>query len=124
MIAQPAYTTQFREESDDESEGDVQMHLLLIYELSDDYLERRAAFRERHLTYAWKAVERGELLLGGALEAPVDRAMLLFNADSAAVPEAFARADPYVTEGLVMRWEVRKWNTVVGEQAAQPIRPA
>jgi hypothetical protein len=32
--------------------------------------------------------------------------------------------DPYVTEGLVMRWEVRKWNTVVGEQAAQPIRPA
>jgi uncharacterized protein YciI len=100
------------------------MHLLLIYELSGDYMERRAAFRERHLAHAWKAVERGELLLGGALEAPVDRAMLLFNADSAAVPEAFARADPYVTEGLVVRWEVRKWNTVVGEQAAQPVRPA
>ena len=100
------------------------MHLLLIYELSSDYMERRTAFRERHVAYAWKAVERGDLLLGGALEAPVDRAMLLFNANSAAVPEAFARADPYVTEGPVVRWEVRKWNTVVGEQAAQPVRPA
>lgn len=100
------------------------MHFLLMYELSTDYLERRAAFRERHLTVAWASAERGELLLGGALEAPVDRAMLLFEADSPAVPEAFARADPYVTEGLVTRWEVRKWNTVVGEGAAQQVRPA
>jgi uncharacterized protein YciI len=104
--------------------GDKPMHLLLIYELSEDYLERRAAFRDRHLTVAWQSAERGELLLGGALEAPVDRAMLLFEADSPAVVEAFARADPYVTEGLVTRWEVRKWNTVAGEKAAQPVRPA
>ena len=100
------------------------MHLLLIYELSEDYLERRAAYRDRHLTVAWQSVERGELLLGGALEAPVDRAMLLFEAASPAVVEAFARADPYVTEGLVTRWEVRKWNTVAGDKAAQPVRPA
>ncbi|HEV7835165.1 MAG TPA: YciI-like protein [Caballeronia sp.] len=99
------------------------MHFLLMYELSADYLERRAAFRDRHLRAAWVSVERGELLLGGALEAPIDRAMLLFEADSPAVVEAFARADPYVTEGLVTRWEVRKWNTVAGEGAAQPVRP-
>jgi uncharacterized protein len=104
--------------------GSKLMHFLLIYELSADYLERRAAFRDRHLTMAWAAAERRELLLGGALEAPVDRAMLLFEADSPAVPEAFARADPYVTEGLVTRWEVRKWNTVAGDGAAQPVRPA
>lgn len=100
------------------------MHFLLIYELSTDYLERRAALRDRHLTAAWAASERGELLLGGALEAPVDRAILLFQAGSPAVVEAFARADPYVTEGLVLRWEVRKWNTVAGDGAAQPVRPA
>jgi hypothetical protein len=80
--------------------------------------------RGRHLAYAWKAVDGGDLLLGGALEAPVDRAMPLFNADSAAVPEVFARADRYVTEELVARWEVRKGNTVVAEQVAQPIQPA
>jgi uncharacterized protein len=99
------------------------MHYLMIYELSADYIERRAAFRNRHLTLAWAAAERGELLLGGALDEPVDRAMLLFQADSPAVAEAFARADPYVTEGLVTRWQVRRWNTVAGADAAQPVRP-
>ena len=100
------------------------MHFLLIYELSADYLDRRAAFRDRHLAVAWQSAERGELLLGGALEAPVDRAMLLFEAGSPEVVEAFARADPYVTQGLVTRWEVRKWNTVAGDGSAQPVRPA
>jgi uncharacterized protein YciI len=99
------------------------MHFLLIYELSADYLKRRTAFRDRHLAAAWASAERGELLLGGALDAPADRAMLLFEVDSPTVLEAFARADPYVTEGLVTRWEVRKWNTVAGEGAAQPVKP-
>jgi hypothetical protein len=26
-----------------------------------------------------------------------------------------------VTEGLVTRWEVRQWNTVVGEDAIKPV---
>jgi uncharacterized protein YciI len=28
--------------------------------------------------------------------------------------EAFALADPYVTEGLVTAWRVRSWNVVIG----------
>ena len=55
------------------------MHYLLIYDVSDDYLERRAAFRAEHLALAWAAHERGELLLGGALADPVDGAVLLFT---------------------------------------------
>jgi uncharacterized protein len=101
---------------------ETSMHFLLIYELCGDYLDRRAQFRDAHLKLGWEAVERGELLLGGALDSPADRAMLLFSADSPAVAEAFARVDPYVKNGLVTRWEVRKWNTVVGEQAATPVR--
>lgn len=98
------------------------MHYVLFYELCGDYIARRGEFRDRHLTMAWEAVERGELLLGGAMDEPADRAMLLFRVDSAAPVEAFARADPYVTEGLVTRWEVRKWNTVAGRDAVQPVR--
>jgi uncharacterized protein len=98
------------------------MHYLLIYELVPDYVERRAAFRSAHLERAWEAAGRGELLLGGALDDPVDRAVLLFESDSPEAAEAFARADPYVTEGLVTRWEVRAWNTVAGEGASKPIR--
>ncbi len=99
------------------------MHYLLIYEVGDDYVARRAQFREAHLEKAWKASERGELVLGGALADPVDGAVLLFQGDSPAVAEEFAKADPYVTSGLVKRWHVREWTTVVGKDAARPVKP-
>ncbi len=99
------------------------MHYLLFYDYVPDYLDRRAAYRDQHLAMAWRAVERGELLLGGALTDPVDSAILLFRGDSPAVAEDFARADPYVRNGLVTKWRVRGWSTVVGEEAATPVRP-
>jgi uncharacterized protein YciI len=30
------------------------------------------------------------------------------------VAEDFARADPYVRNGLVTRWRVREWSVVIG----------
>jgi uncharacterized protein YciI len=97
------------------------MHYLLIYDLCDDYLERRASWRDEHLKLARAAVARGELQLGGALVEPADNAILLFEGDSPAAAEAFANADPYVREGLVTRWRVRGWMTVVGERASNPV---
>jgi uncharacterized protein len=99
------------------------MHYLLFYEVGEDYVARRAEFRDAHLEKAWKSSECGELVLGGALASPVDGAVLLFKGDSAAVAENFARVDPYVTSGLVKRWHVREWTTVAGEDSARPIRP-
>ena len=99
------------------------MHYLLLYDLAPDYLDRRAALRTEHLTLAWKAHERGELLLAGALGDPVDQSVLVFQGESPAAAEAFAEADPYVHHGLVARWRVRSWTTVVGDGAATPIRP-
>jgi uncharacterized protein len=98
------------------------MHYLLMYELADDYLDRRAEHRSAHLALAWAASERGELLLAGAIADPVDNALLLFQGDSPAAAEAFARADPYVQAGLVRSWRVRPWQTVVGEHASNPVR--
>jgi uncharacterized protein len=98
------------------------MHFLLFYEFVPDYMERRPAFRAQHLAAAWKAVERGEVVLAGAFADPADGGMLLFQCESPEVPERFAKADPYVANGLVKRWYVRKWTTVVGEDAATPIK--
>ena len=98
------------------------MHYMLIYDLAKDYLEKRANFREQHLALAWQASARGELILGGALADPVDTAILLFKSDSASAAERFAEADPYVRNGLVLRWRVRPWTTVVGESASTPVR--
>jgi len=89
-------------------------YFALIYDTVPDYVERRSAFREQHLRVANAATERGELLLGGALADPVDRALLIFRADNRGVVEEFARNDPYVVNGLVARWEVRDWTVVIG----------
>ena len=99
------------------------MHYLLFYEVADDYFARRAELRSAHLEKAWAASERGELVLGGALANPVDGAVLLFKGDSPAVAENFAKADPYVTQGLVRTWRVREWTTVAGATASTPVRP-
>jgi uncharacterized protein YciI len=96
------------------------MHYLLLYDVVPDYLSRRAAFRAEHLALARAAYDRGELVLGGALAEPVDGAVLVFRGDSPAAAEAFAAADPYVQNGLVTRWRVRAWNTVIGDGAAPP----
>ena len=100
------------------------MHYLLMYDLAPDYLARRGEFRNEHLRLAWEAQARGELVIAGALADPADGAVLLFSGDTAAAAERFARADPYVINGIVTRWRVRAWTTVVGDQAATPVRPA
>ena len=99
------------------------MHYLLFYDVSSDYLERRAEFRAQHLTLAWQAQARGELILAGALADPVDGAVLLFRGEPADVVKRFVAADPYVKNGLVVGWRVRPWTTVVGEDATSPVRP-
>lgn len=91
------------------------MHYILFYDVRADYVEKRGQFRDLHLKHAHAAYDRGELLLGGALADPVDGAMLIFRGESSAAAEAFARTDPYVTNGLVTHWRVRKWNTVIGD---------
>ncbi len=99
------------------------MHFLLIYDVSPDYLARRGEYRNEHLRLAWDAHARGELLLGGALAEPADGAVLLFQGETAEAAERFAQNDPYVANGLVQRWRVRPWTTVVGEWATTPVRP-
>ncbi len=100
------------------------MHYLLFYEYSPDYLDRRGDFREEHLTLAWDAQARGELILGGAFADPADGAVLFFQGASKEVAERFAAADPYVKNGLVKAYSVRQWTTVVGQGAETPVKPA
>ncbi len=97
------------------------MHFLLFYDVVPDYATKRMPYRSSHLAYAQQAVDRGELLLGGALANPIDASILLFRAPSAAVVEEFARSDPYVRSGVVTKWRVREWTTVVGKDAANPL---
>ena len=102
--------------------GHEQMHYLLMYDVVKDYVERRAPLRAAHIKLAREAIERGELVLGGALNPP-EGVMLLFRGDSPAAAEAFAKADPYVLNGIVTGWKVREWTTVVGRDAEVKLPP-
>ncbi|NHC13914.1 YciI-like protein [Motilibacter deserti] len=93
--------------------------LLLEYALVVDYVERRAPLRDEHLGLARAAADRGELVLGGALSEPADRALLVWDVEDRAVVEAFVEQDPYVREGLVLEWSIRPWTTVVGSALPQ-----
>jgi uncharacterized protein YciI len=90
----------------------------LFYDVVDDFVARRAPFREQHLSLARAAHRSGELVLAGALAAPADGALIVFRGDSPDVASSFAERDPYVRNGLVKRWEVRPWTVVVGGESA------
>jgi uncharacterized protein YciI len=92
----------------------------LFYEAVDDFIARRGAFRDEHLRQAREAHARGELVLAGALADPANGALLVFQGESPAAAEAFARQDPYVTNGLITGWKVRPWTVVVGNEPPAP----
>ncbi|WP_242342202.1 YciI-like protein [Anaeromyxobacter terrae] len=85
----------------------------LVYDTVPDYLARRPQFRAEHLAAAERAHREGKLLLAGAFDPP-DAALLVFRGDGPEGAEAFARADPYVRNGLVASWRVREWKVVLG----------
>ena len=94
-------------------------YFALFYEVVDEFINRRTPYRNEHLRLAGEAHARGEIVLAGALADPADQALLIFRAESAALVEDFARSDPYVKSGLVVRWQVRPWTVVVGNEPVQ-----
>lgn len=90
------------------------MHYILFYKTVDNYIEKRAPFRDEHLSLARKASENGSLVMGGALADPPDGAVLVFKGDTPAVAQDFANNDPYVKNGLITEWKVRPWIVVIG----------
>jgi len=97
-------------------------YYILIYDVVDDYVSRRSAYRADHLQLAQEANRRGELVLGGALADPVDKALLVFRAPDRTPVEEFVRNDPYVLNGLVTRWEIRPWSVVIGNEPPLPAK--
>lgn len=66
-------------------------YYVLEYETGEDFVNRRAPYRDEHLGAVRDAQARGEVVMGGALGEPPQGAMLIFRADTPAVVEAFAR---------------------------------
>lgn len=98
-------------------------YFALLYETVDNFADKRTPFRPAHLNLAREAHARGELVMAGALGSPPDGALLVFKAPDPSTAEDFARRDPYVTAGLVRRWDVRPWTVVLGNDPSEPPPP-
>jgi len=96
------------------------VHYLLFYDYVEDYIAKRVPLRKQHLALLRESHERGDAVMAGALAEPHRGAVLVFRGDSPAAAESFARNDPYVKGGLVTKWEVKKWATVIGDGAEMP----
>ena len=90
------------------------MMYVLFYDYGENALERRAPYREEHLGLANASHAKGDMVLAGAFQDPLDGAALVFRTREAA--EAFPATDPYVSSGLVTGWRVREWNGVIGDR--------
>ena len=99
------------------------MHFVLLYDIVDNFAEKRLPFRNEHLEKVRQAYADGRLVLAGALSDPVDGALLIFRGPTRDAAEAFAKSDPYVISGLVTKWRVRQWTTVIGDGATMPSVP-
>lgn len=91
------------------------MYHVLFYTTVDNYIERRAPYRDEHLALAMEYKQKGALILAGALANPVDGAILVFKGGKE-IAEGFAQRDPYVQNGLITEWKVREWTVVIGNE--------
>jgi len=64
------------------------MYFLLIYDLVDNYIEKRTPYRPQHFEHVKAAQARGEFVMGGAFD-PADQAGLLFKVDHTVQKERF-----------------------------------
>jgi hypothetical protein len=90
-------------------------YFALFYLVVDRFVERRTPYREEHLRLVLDLHALGEIVMAGALGDP-DGGLLVFRNQGMA--ERFAEDDPYVVNGLVVRWFVRPWSVVVGPDPA------
>lgn len=85
---------------------------VLFYESADDVRSKAPAHFPAHVA-RWKDFQRdGTLLMIGTFANAQDEgSMAIFTTREAA--EAFARADPFVVNGVVRRWSIREWNEAI-----------
>jgi len=89
------------------------MYYILTYETVEDYVERRTPFRNEHLNLLRVELEKKHVLLGGALNDPADKAVIIWKVEDKKTIEDFVAKDPYVQNGLISKYEIRSWNVVI-----------
>ena len=85
---------------------------VLLYQPSDDVLEKAPLHFPAHSARLQEFHGEGTLLMVGTFADPVnDGSMAIFTSREAA--EAFVAEDPFVVNGVVASWRLLEWNEVL-----------
>jgi uncharacterized protein YciI len=95
-------------------------HFILSFEFGPNLMEERKPYRAAHLDYLNLYVERGAVVMGGAL-ADNSKGVVIFKAENAEEVEAIADADPYVIHNVAKSYRVIEWVTVLGKDALNKV---
>lgn len=90
-----------------------------LYVLQYDYvanaLEKRQPHRQAHLALINKQVEKGNVILGGAVDNPPTGGLLIFRNLTAQEIEQVVQQDPYVINGVVAKYSIKPYMAVTGD---------
>lgn len=87
------------------------MKYVLRYEPADYFIERVMPHFAAHRARWKQFMSDGTLLMIGPFANTEDGAMAIFKTREAA--EAFAKGDPFVTNGIVKNWTILEWNEAI-----------
>jgi uncharacterized protein YciI len=85
---------------------------LLLYRYVENMAERRTPHREAHLAHLMAEREAGTMLIAGAYGDPVSGGAIAFKGVSREHVEHWVADDPYNLNGLVISYEIHRWNLV------------
>lgn len=88
----------------------------LSYQLADDYMTKREPVRGLHFDHITPYHEARKLIYGGAYDDPAEGALLIFQVNDQQEVVDFAQRDPYVLNGVVTSYQVRRWNVAIGHE--------
>lgn len=83
------------------------MLYVVFYETAPDAMSRIPEVIGAHREHWRRFLDEGTLKLIGPFNPPDQGAMGVFSTREAA--EAFVSGDPFVSHGLVSRWEIKEW---------------
>eukprot|EP01120_Amphizonella_sp_Union-15-10_P008985 TRINITY_DN331_c0_g1_i1.p1 TRINITY_DN331_c0_g1~~TRINITY_DN331_c0_g1_i1.p1 ORF type:complete len:135 (-),score=21.09 TRINITY_DN331_c0_g1_i1:77-481(-) len=126
LFQTPSSTRQpmsFRNSSSSPTNPAPRYHIV-FYDYVHDYLTKREPIRASHFKLAREWASKGNLLMGGAFNEPVDGAALVFkNTSASEIENDFVKKDPYVINGLVSGYKIRNWTVVLDTSAGLDLGP-
>jgi uncharacterized protein YciI len=85
---------------------------VMLYEAADDVAAKAPAHFPAHRERIREFHARGALLMVGTFGDPQREGSMAIFATRAAAEE-FASGDPFVLNGVVRRWELRRWDEIL-----------